>query len=567
MAQDVATGSEHTEASALHLQRVAVIRDQQSCVPVTTVLRNTDLLILLTPVIAPSGEGGGTIDPFEPLGRVLAARHPWVRHVPYTITNGITALHAFFVTRAKLVIFIIAGASLAAQKSQIEMAKVIRAVSEHRHLIIVACDDIQRQTKALEDLEFRTIVQASGYSPEILEKVAAILFGEAVSARHGVLAIRDSEIPRRRWDVEALPDSLAMYDISPIIDLWNECLLEKFHLNRFTLQNLLDRDGFGRHYVVKLPQTGEVVGFCATYTTWAFSDPDDLVGSLAALLVKPAYREQGIGTSLYDYAKDLLTRTRGVKRLQLGSTFPRLLAGIPRDLASQDWFRRRGWDIDSQSTGRGREICDWLLRIHDWPSGGFGSIPEGFQFRTCIPDDFPGVLKFLRSEAPRHETMGLFENYKWSRDYLYDIVLCLQGSVIVATALTYTANSGSTADTDLPWARKLGFDVGGITCICISGESSRSIPSRSISPNLFAEQNSILQRHKNSLMIRLLGTCIEKLQNDGMQQIFLDGVRGVDQGFEDLGTSQIVLLISGYYSNSSSGFRKWAVYRDVWQAV
>jgi hypothetical protein len=44
-----------------------------------------------------------------------------------------------------------------------------------------------------------------------------------------------------------------------------------------------------------------------------------------------------------------------------------------------------------------------------------------------------------------------------------------------------------------------------------------------------------MQIHGNSVMIRLLGTCIEILQNYGMQFVFLDGVRGRDQGFQDLG--------------------------------
>lgn len=46
-------------------------------------------------------------------------------------------------------------------------------------------------------------------------------------------------------------------------------------------------------------------------------------------------------------------------------------------------------------------------------------------------------------------------------------------------------------------------------------------------------------------MIRLLGTCIEQLGSYGMQEVFLDGMRGGDQGFEDLGK-----LTVGYYRDS-----------------
>ncbi|KAM0813523.1 hypothetical protein AB5N19_13517 [Seiridium cardinale] len=509
-------------------QKLSLLRDQQSCVPLINVLSDGDLLILLSPAVASSPDEH-IRDHFEPFGRALAARHAWVRHVPYTPSRGIAGIHVAFIKKAKVVIFVVAGADISGQDTQIDMAAVARSMAEHRPFVVVACRD--EQDLDLDRTDFPTVLRLPGYAPAELEQAAAVLFGDVPPPMEWHPDGQKLLKSPRLWKVEALPDSLAQYDISPILELWNQCLPHKFHMNRFTLQNLLDRDGFGKHYVVKMPETGETIGFCATYTTWAFSDPEYLVGSLAVLLVKPAYRKLGIGMSLYTYAKDLLTRTRGVKRLQLGSTFPRLLSGVPRELASQDWFRRRGWDLDSQAPGRGREVCDWILKIEDWPSGGSDSISEGYTFRQCSPEGFSEVLEFVRAEGFRNQAMGLFEEYKWSRDSTHDIVVCLHGSTIVAAALTYMANSGTTADNDLPWARRLGPDVGGITCICI------------------AEDNSILQRNRNSVMIRLLGTCIELLQSYGMQEVFLDGVRGGDQGFQDL------------------GFRKWALYRDVWEPM
>ncbi|KAH6655270.1 hypothetical protein BKA67DRAFT_657221 [Truncatella angustata] len=527
---EMASNLAHRTALHSHSHQAISLWDRQSCVPLINVLGNGDLLILLSPVIAPSQSVDVLRDPFEPFGRALAARHPWVRHVPYTAENGITSFHVTFIKKAKVLIFVVAGVSFPGQRPQVDLADVARLVAEHRPLVIVACQN--KEDLGIDEKDYQTILQIPGHTPRSLEHAAAILFGEASPTMTGLpVASQISDIPPKQWEVETLPDSLIRYDVSPVVAIWNECLPEKFSMDGFTLKSLLDRDGFGKHYVVKLPETGETVGFCATYTTWAFSDPDDLVGSLAVLLVKPAYRNRGIGLSLYNYAKDLLTRTRGVKRLQLGSTFPRLLSGIPRELASQGWFRNRGWNLDSQTPGCGKEISDWHLKVQDWPSGGLGSVPQTYVFRQCTPKDFAEVLEFLRTEASRNETMGLFEEYKWSRDSTHDIVLCLDGDNIVATALTYMANSGTIAENDLPWARRIGFAVGGITCICI------------------AEGHTTLQKHRNSVMIRLLGTCIEYLQSCGMNEVFIDGVRGGDQGFQDL------------------GFRKWAVYRDVWQTI
>lgn len=457
---------------------ISLVRDHQACVPLTRILGDGDLLVLLSPVVVPfqpeenNSSSSNDRDPFEPLGRALAKRHPWTRHVPYTSSNGITGYHVTFIKRAKAVVFIISGAPIAGQSSQVEIADFARMIGEHRPQIIVACQDVR--DLSLVESSFPTILQLPGYAPNHLEEAAAVLFGEVSPTASGSMSVQDLIMAPRLWEVEALPENLGTFNISPLLELWNECLPDKFRMNECSLLGVLDRDGFGRHYVVRLPDTGEIVGFCATYTTWAFSDPEYLVGSLAVLVVRQAYRRRGIGRSLHDHAIDELTRTRGVRRLLLGSTFPRLLSGIPRELVSHEWFHRRGWPIDSHSAGRGREISDWLLKVHDWPGGGFSTFPEGFTFRQCSLDEFPMVLQFVRSEAARNETMGLFEEYKWSKDDTNDIVLGIHGNTIVAAALLYLPHSGSVADTDLPWAGILGSDIGGITCICIAGKLTPS---------------------------------------------------------------------------------------------
>ncbi|KAI0124259.1 hypothetical protein BJ170DRAFT_686623 [Xylariales sp. AK1849] len=524
------TSNVSTPVPDLHLSKISLLRDHQACIPLTKVLGDSDILVLLSPVVVPlPREENGTKDPFEPLGLALARRHPWVRHVPYTSSNGITGYHVTFIKRAKAVVFIISGTPVAGQTSQAEIADIARLFGENRPQIIVACQDVR--DLGLMDASFPTVIQLPGYAPKRLEEAAALLFGEVSATPPGSVNVPDLGMAPTSWDIEALPDDLGAYNIAPIVELWNECLPDKFRMDRYSLQRVLDRAGFGKHYVVKLPDTGDIVGFCATYTTWAFSDPEYLLGSLAILVVRPAYRRMGIGLSLHSHAIDQMTRTRGVRRLQLGSTFPRLLYGLPKDSVSHEWFQRREWETNSQSAGQGREICDWLLRIQDWPSGGFATVPVGFTFRQCQAGEFPKVLQFVRNEAVRNETMGLFEEYKWSMSNANDIILALYGSAVMATALIYMPNSGSAAENDLPWASKIGPDVGGITCICI------------------AEGNTTLLNHRDSVMIRLLGTCVKLLQSNGMQHVLLDGVKGGNEGFQNL------------------GFHKWAQYRDVWREV
>ncbi|KAK5137017.1 hypothetical protein LTR08_001026 [Meristemomyces frigidus] len=95
-------------------RRLAKLRD----------LPTTSVLLLLTPVMVPSGflnydkrvtkpyevskariEQIDT-DPFEPLGRALAKRYHRIRHVPYLPSVGLTSTHEAFITQADGVVVV-----------------------------------------------------------------------------------------------------------------------------------------------------------------------------------------------------------------------------------------------------------------------------------------------------------------------------------------------------------------------------------------------------------------------------------------------------------------------------
>ncbi|CAJ2507311.1 Uu.00g084970.m01.CDS01 [Anthostomella pinea] len=447
--------------------RVTLVRDHQSCIPLTRILGDGDIVVLLTPVVAPSHpKAADGSDPFEPLGRALAAKHPWIRHVPYTARNGMTSTHVSFIKRAKTAIFVISGPPAAGQSSQVEIAHKARMAGDQRPQIVVACRDIQ--DLGLVEADFSTVVQLPGYSPADLQAAAALLLGEAEPAGTSGMNMRELIMAPKFWP----PENWDGLDVTPIQGLWNQCLPEQFRLDKFPLQSILQRDGYAMHFVVRLPETREMVGFCATYTTFVDKAGERLIGSLALIIVKPSYRRRGIGLSLYEHALKQLKRTRGVDRVQLGSTFPRLLSGIPAGFASEEWFKRRGWQMDRQAPGHGQDICDWLLSIDDWPSGGFSTVAGGLLFRQGTFDDFDSISRFIEKETTRKDHTGWYDQYmNLAQDgRLNDIVLGLEHSDIVAAALVYTPHEGSSLALDLPWSRSIGPDVGGVTCICISGQ-------------------------------------------------------------------------------------------------
>ncbi|KAK4204275.1 hypothetical protein QBC40DRAFT_104762 [Triangularia verruculosa] len=516
-------------------QVTTVIQDSHSYLPLSRPLKDGDTLLLLTPGIIPDLSSptnvdpeAPTSDPFEPLGKALAKHHPWVRHVPYLPRYGITGTHVVHIRLATAVIFVLSGPPVHGQLSQVALAEITRSLCDSRPHVIVACCDA-RELGPIEK-SFPAIVQVPSFGPSDLEAAADVIFGETKKRPPSRGPnLQNLVLAPKAWTVEVWNGPR---DMDASYELWCQCVPEAFHLSRFLFQSLLRRDGWAMHYVVREPGTSQLLGFCATYTTYAGAEEERLVGSMAALLVRPAYRKRGIGLSLHNHALKQLTKTRGVRRLQLGSTFPRLLYGLPWDSPVEDWFRRRDWSIHTQSPGpgTGQEACDWLLRFKDWPTTGF--LPSGPVFRPCEFHEFDMVLALVGAESQRRDNVGWYDQYAKLANSMNirDIVVGLnEGGTIVAAALTCVKNTGSPAAEDLPWTNMIGDDVGGVTCICIAD-------------GLFEDPSQ-----RDAVMVRLLDSCIQLLADQGMKQLLVDAVKGGDEGFQ------------------SMGFRKWARYRDVWR--
>ncbi|KAK0739798.1 hypothetical protein B0T21DRAFT_410124 [Apiosordaria backusii] len=527
-----------------------VIQDSHSYLPLSKPLKDGDILLLLTPGIVPDvstakvDHEAPTSDPFEPLGKALAKHHPWVRHVPYLPRYGITGTHVVHIRLATAVIFVLSGPPVHGQPSQVALAEITRGVCDDRPQVIVACCDA-RELGPIEE-SFPAIVQVSSFAPSDLQAAADVIFGETKKQPPSTGPnLQNLILAPNAWTVDVWNGPR---DMDASYELWCQCFPEKFHMSRFLFQSLLQRDGYVRHYVVREPGTSQLLGFCATYTTYAGAEDERLVGSMAALVVRPAYRKRGIGLSLHNHALKQLTKTRGVWRLQLGSTFPRLFYGLPMDSPAEDWFRRRNWSIDAQ------EATDWLLKFDNWPTTGL--LPSGLVFRPCEFHEFDMVLALVGAESKRRNNVGWYDQYAKLANSMniQDIVIGLnEGGSIVAAALTYVKNTGSPAAEDLPWANTIADDVGGVTCICIAGQyhhlSEGHVLMGNNTESEDADELFKVSTQRDAVMIGLLDSCIQLLSNQGMKQLFIDAVKGGDEGFQ------------------SMGFQKWARYRDVWRDI
>lgn len=459
-----------TSAGADHVaqRRVVLLQDRPSHVPFSNILQAGDLLLLLTPVVLPIDSDTGR-DPFEPLGTALAKYHPWVRHVPYTAEGGITSTHVGFIKRARIVVFVISGPPSPNQLSQVDLSSIVQEIGERRpHVVVTLCDVQDLEPEAAS---FPTILQLSGYSTRELEGGADILFlGRPTqpSPPAGTPIHQELAIPHI-WNVTGWDQTK---DTPAVYELWHQCMPSQFKIHQVSLIKVLQRDGYAKHFVVREPGTNQMLGFCATYITYLDGQGETLVGSIAALFVRASHRRQGIGSMLHNEAMRGFKKTRGVNRLQLGSTFPRLFYGLPVDHPAEDWFKRRGWRMDCTAPGTGQEAIDWLLAFTEWPLGGFESV--GLTFRRCGFADFDRVLEIVEQESRREGHMGWYDQYAKLADSISmdDIMVGSRGDEIVAMAITYISHSDNPSADDLPWAGSISEDTGGVTCICITGTLS-----------------------------------------------------------------------------------------------
>ncbi|KAH7321555.1 hypothetical protein BKA65DRAFT_482010 [Rhexocercosporidium sp. MPI-PUGE-AT-0058] len=522
-----------------------VLRDSPDWLTYIRALQETDVVILLTPVVVPISQDPTDIsDPFEPFGRALARRHPRIRHVPYTSRNGITSTHLGFIKRGHVIILCFAVSP--DRPLQTEVAEMTFAVSDNKPCIVVVCCSPMDTDVAGH---FPTVVQSEGYSPPALEAAAELVFGENLHSEVGRVSEYSGANPQQPgvWPVEQWNEAR---DLSRVFELWTASANSRFAMDQQTLASLLRRPGYAKHYVIGTPLhllkpmwrpklliitrravvrdsgSGDVLGFCATYLSYADQAGERLIASVAFLFVQSTHRQRGIGLSLHSHAISQLKKTRGVVRLQLGSTFPRILYGPPLDIPlNEAWFRRRGWQLHRDVSGQGRIVQDLLLNFPDWRYKEDPFPPTTPSFRPCTQADMEQVLEIVEMICLEQAKMGWFDQYLslMNGPNVKDVILGFADNAMVATALTYTPSCGSQISSNIPWAGQIGNDVGGVTCVCIS-------PSK-----------------RDLVLGGLLDACVESLHDQGMKRMFIDGI----------GEEADVLL--------KLGFRKWAQYRDVWK--
>ncbi|EXM13423.1 hypothetical protein FOTG_18116 [Fusarium oxysporum f. sp. vasinfectum 25433] len=116
-----------------------------------------------------------------------------------------------------------------------------------------------------------------------------------------------------------------------------------------------------------------------------------------------------VGRFLHDEVVRKLKKIRGVGITQLGSTFPRLLYGLPVGETDLEWFEKLEWNMKESTLGNGRRVLDWLLRFADHPVPDLAS--AGLTFRPCQLKDYEKVVEMANKESQKRYGFGWYDQY------------------------------------------------------------------------------------------------------------------------------------------------------------
>ena len=107
--------------------RDSIVTLQTTSSPLPSLTGNL-VLLLLSPSVPVLDTRTGQSDPFEPLGRAIARTQPRIRHVPYTLSSGLTPTHLAFLRRAGAVVLVLACPSSALIDVQMEVWRDVEHV-------------------------------------------------------------------------------------------------------------------------------------------------------------------------------------------------------------------------------------------------------------------------------------------------------------------------------------------------------------------------------------------------------------------------------------------------------
>ncbi|KAL2131710.1 hypothetical protein VTI74DRAFT_4701 [Chaetomium olivicolor] len=452
---------------------IAIIRDNEKLLPLTASMHQEEELLLLTPLVKPlpassltkvlleaknrsdtpnlhdkwvhrdrgaimSGEGV-----FRELGRSLArARHGKLLHTSYT-ANGVRPVHENLINRASCIIIVTADANrnlyqAGFAKHVSMMCSIMRASGQKKSLLVVS---VSSPYDFALDKTIGTYICTFDFTETAMAALVRVLCGKFKPQGTLPGTLRKSRKvlkSRQHWLVEAYNrdrDGRGLDDLLHALARASapaHQFLETTSSHTFELFNPNIEEA---HFVVRNSSTQALYGFCATYFVQG-------TGIIGALFVDPAKRNVSIGRSLQRRALRGLTQKRGVKKIQLGMSFPGVFLGIPTDDSAglKQWFANGGWDLQFP-----RRLTNMAIgSLSSWaaPEGLLQSIQRAnISFDLIYGLDNaesvllhvnshanPEVLELYRFALQEAKTCGVVRAKGHGESLLGTVIICSPGS-------------------------------------------------------------------------------------------------------------------------------------------
>ena len=165
--------------------RSSIVTLQPTVSPLLSV-PDSSVILLLTPTVPQLSPRSQTSDPFEPLGRTLSRLHPRIRHVPYSLSVGLTSTHVAFLRRTNAVVMMMVCMSSALAETQDELWRSVEDVlvdiqartNQRVVKVVIGAGDVRGFTQGEILSKGWWGVECWEYTESALETVAKVLIGE-----------------------------------------------------------------------------------------------------------------------------------------------------------------------------------------------------------------------------------------------------------------------------------------------------------------------------------------------------------------------------------------------------
>ncbi|RYP54016.1 hypothetical protein DL769_010416 [Monosporascus sp. CRB-8-3] len=477
-------------------QSITVVRDNDNLLPLSRSLLQEEELLLLTPLVKPLPASAatkslmekGTVKPgtlherfvhqengaimsgegvFRELGRAMArARNGKLLHTSYT-ANGLRPVHENLINRASGIIIVTADANrnlyqTGFTKHVAMMCHMLRASGQKKSLIVVA---VSSPYDFAMDKSIGTYVCTFDFTETAMSSLVRALYGDFVPQGSMPGTMRKSKKvskTRQQWLVEDYNRDRDGRGLDDLLKVLARSSTPSFPYLTTTAQSfeLANPCIEESHFVVRNSSTKALYGFVATYTTKG-------IGAIGAIFVDPAKRNVSIGRSLHRRATRALLQ-KGVKRLQLGFTFPGVFPGVPVDESGgvKGWFAKVGWD--TQFPRRLTNLAIEELSTWSAPEGLLPSIQRAnisfdlihgldnaeSVLNHVVSHGAPEIVELYRFALQETKTCGVVRAKSPNDSLLGTVIICVAASHLS----TYIPSLQTSA----------GSDVGGIIAPIVS---------------------------------------------------------------------------------------------------